>query len=80
MIKLIIWAIVLIAIVVLNARFWKIFPDQYDDEAEVKKRQIKPLFEPYKAPLSHEISYWLCVAVLVAAIGAVVWMVCNAIL
>ena len=79
MIILIIWAIVLIAIVVLNARFWKIFPDQYDDEAEVKKRQIKPLFEPYKVPLSHEISYWASLLTLLAAIGAVVWMVCNAI-
>ena len=29
------------------------------DVREAKKRAVKPLFEPYKVPLSHELSYWL---------------------
>lgn len=76
MLPLIIWAVALIGIVYFNARYWHLCKDTEDNEANDKKEQVKPLFEPYKVPFWHEVSYWFKLLVLISII---VLILCNAI-
>jgi len=77
------WAIGCIALVILNAKFWRIYPDLESDEGkEAKARNIAPVMPQTPIPRSHIIAYyrdWFLALVFVALLSFVVWLVCNAI-
>ena len=64
------WVIGCIALVILNAKFWKIAPDWEDREAQdAKARNTTPCVPQTPIPMKHKISYiidWIIVVVVLA--------------
>lgn len=76
---LILWAIALVVIVILNAKFWKLCPDGQSDEGKAKERGIEPVIKPTPIPKWHIVNYYFDWAVLIGLISLAVWLVCNAV-
>jgi len=72
---LLIWAVGCIALCLLNARFWKLMPDQEDKQYQTNKAlNIKPM-----NPILQDTWHAIKIFVLIFLLSFAVWLVCNAI-
>lgn len=68
---IILWAVALVGIVVLNARFWQLYPDKEDLQYMENKSQNKPCINP----ILQDTYYIVKVFLFILFLAAIIWFI-----
>ena len=74
---LILWVICCIALTVLNAKFWHLFPDTEQDKHNQNKAENKPSINPTVKDTYHAIRLFLFIAVVCGIVYGICTLIKN---